>query len=387
VTPRPPDPPADLSSVRRPSVESLDEGLLDRWLRGAATEADAALIAQWIALDPQRGVELRALEAVARTPRGDVPAIDSAAQYRRFLARRGPAAWLAQEAREQATRPRESRELGHTPPHLWRRGAETRGHSSTRRAWPLVGAFAAGICAALGVAMTHRHLATLLRGTAWREYTTGAGERTALTLSDGTQLLLAPASRVRVAAGYGRTRRDVSIEGEAYFTVVHDSQHPFAVHAGNAMAEDLGTRFVMRSYPGEPVVRVVVADGTVSLGDTRARQDQRSILTSGTLGEVDRGGVSHVTTGVNPDNYISWTRGELRFVKTPLRDALAELGRWYDLDIRLADPVLGHELVTASYPGTSVDGALMSLADAFGAQWQRTGHVIVFSVRRHQSTH
>jgi len=69
----------------------------------------------------------------------------------------------------------------------------------------------------------------LNRGT--REYTTAAGQRLSVTLDDGTQLTLAPASRVRLAAGYGEGRatggsktrpygaRELELEGEAYFAV------------------------------------------------------------------------------------------------------------------------------------------------------------------------
>src|ERR1700676_3625297 len=57
-----------------------------------------------------------------------------------------------------------------------------------------------------------------------RTYATVAGERAELRLSDGTRVRLAPASRLSVSADYGTDRRDVYLDGEAYFDVVHDQR-------------------------------------------------------------------------------------------------------------------------------------------------------------------
>ncbi len=55
------------------------------------------------------------------------------------------------------------------------------------------------------------------------------------------------------------------LEGEGYFEVTHDARRPFRVHAGDALTEDLGTRFVVRAYPELAAVDVAVAEGVVSL--------------------------------------------------------------------------------------------------------------------------
>jgi ferric-dicitrate binding protein FerR (iron transport regulator) len=43
----------------------------------------------------------------------------------------------------------------------------------------------------------------------------------------------------------------VSVEGEAYFDVVHDARRPFVVRAGPLVAQDLGPKFTVRFYPDD----------------------------------------------------------------------------------------------------------------------------------------
>src|SRR5258708_4845829 len=77
---------------------------------------------------------------------------------------------------------------------------------------------------------------------------TGRGVRDTLRLNDGTRVVLSSASTLRYPAEFTGRSRDVYLSGEGYFEVVHDSQRPFRVHAGEATAEDIGTAFGVRAY-------------------------------------------------------------------------------------------------------------------------------------------
>ena len=51
--------------------------------------------------------------------------------------------------------------------------------------------------------------------TSARSYVTRVGQRDSVRLADGSRIVLVPACRLVVAADYGMTGRDVSLEGEA----------------------------------------------------------------------------------------------------------------------------------------------------------------------------
>ena len=241
-----------------------------------------------------------------------------------------------------------------------------------------IGAIAAAVLVALGVGLVVGSHRSAPLPTAGREYATAPGQRETVTLGDGTEFTLAPASRLRLAADYGASRRELTLEGEAYFAVVHDGARPFVVHTANAVTEDIGTRFAVRAYPEDRGVQVVVAEGAVSLGDTASASGSRSVLTHGMLGRVGGDGTTSVVRGVDIDAYVGWTRGALVFQATPVREAVTELSRWYGLDIQLGDSTLARGAITASFKDEALDDVLRSVATAIGGTVERQGHRVVF---------
>jgi ferric-dicitrate binding protein FerR (iron transport regulator) len=228
-------------------------------------------------------------------------------------------------------------------------------------------------------------LVVVLRGghrrvTGGREYVTAAAQRERVTLADGSELALAPGSRVRLAADYGRLRRDVYLEGEAYFRVAHDAQHPFAVHARNAVAQDVGTRFDVRAYAETPAVQIAVTEGAVDIGIVGASREQPA--RAGDLALVADTAVS-ITHGIDVRAYVAWTEGDLRFRDTPLPEVAAMLGRWYDLDVDASDPALSGRLITLSVGRTPLDEVLSGVAAAAHAGVTRRGHHVTFTANPH----
>src|SRR6185436_16441939 len=97
-----------------------------------------------------------------------------------------------------------------------------------------------------------------------RVYTTPVGKTDSVRLDDGSLAVLAPSTTLEVAAGYGDDSRSMELRGQALFDVVHDNQRPFTVQAGNALIQDLGTTFTIRS-DDEDGVHVLVTAGSVIL--------------------------------------------------------------------------------------------------------------------------
>jgi len=201
-------------------------------------------------------------------------------------------------------------------------------------------------------------------GEAPAEVATRRGQRATVRFPDGTQVLLGPASSLRYAAAIRRRPRTVDLDGEAYFTVTHDARHPFAVRTAHGFARDLGTRFVVRAYRTDSVAAVVVAEGSVSLAAGAAHDSL--VLAAGDLGRVTAAGRLSAEHGVPLERYFGWTEGRLVFHGTPLRDAATQFGRWYGVDVRLADTSLGDEQVTASFKDEPAATAIGLVASAAG---------------------
>jgi len=202
-----------------------------------------------------------------------------------------------------------------------------------------------------------------------REYAAPRGQRVVIRLPDGTEATLAPETRLTLLPRYGKDTRAVGLIGKAYFVVTHDSTMPFSVVTDRLIARDLGTRFGVRAYSGDSTRDVVVAEGRVAL--QQAHISDVVLLEAGDRGRLTRSGTIARSRNVAVDQLLGWVTGGLVFRRVPLGEVVAELGRWYDVDIRLAQASLSRESVTASFQDESIDTAIGLLATAAGLTVER----------------
>jgi transmembrane sensor len=209
---------------------------------------------------------------------------------------------------------------------------------------------------------------------------TGPGERRVIALPDGSQATLGAASELRLgdgfAAGRGGGVRDVFLRGEAIFAVRHDPRRSFRVHAGGAVAEDIGTSFGVRAYPGERGVRVAVSEGSVSLRREGSDSAAAAVLRARDVGRLSDTGDAIVAHGQSVERLLAWASGELAFDDAPLAEVLPELERWYDVEIRLGDPGLGARHLTATFHGEGIDEVLRVVSMSLELRVERQGRVV-----------
>lgn len=320
----------------------IEESDLLRLIAGDCSPAEAATIQAWIVADPRRAELLDELRAVWDATGDTTRPWDVAAARERLLsARRRPAAPL----------------------------------EASKRSW-WVALWPAGIAAAVIIVMAGAVLWHPRRSPEPpREYVTAPGQRLALSFPDGSHVVLGVDSRLRVAPGFGVRERAVELEGEAYFVVRHDPEHPFRVRTRHGVTEDLGTEFDVRAYCDEAYLQVVVAAGRVALRSARVG-DSTLTLRPRDRGVMDSSGVGTITNHVSLASYLAWTRGALVFNDAPLGAVVAQLERWYDLDIRSEDRSLEKERVTISFRTQSADEALASLTKVLGVRFTRTDRVV-----------
>ncbi|WP_138991252.1 FecR family protein [Larkinella sp. C7] len=94
-------------------------------------------------------------------------------------------------------------------------------------------------------------------------------------LEDGSTVTLAPASRIHYAKNFSTPKREVYLNGEAFFEVAKDPAHPFLVYANGLVTKVLGTSFTVKAYESSREVIVEVKTGRVSVfaqSDPKARE-------------------------------------------------------------------------------------------------------------------
>ena len=109
------------------------------------------------------------------------------------------------------------------------------------------------------------------------EVATKRGSKSFIKLPDGTQVWLNADSKLTFKENFGDKTREVSLNGEAFFDVFHDAEHPFIIHTGKADVKVLGTTFNIRNYPLEKTIEATLVKGKIEVTLTD-RPDDKIII-------------------------------------------------------------------------------------------------------------
>lgn len=207
--------------------------------------------------------------------------------------------------------------------------------------------------------------------------TTGPGQRATLRLADGTRVVLGVASTLRYPAAFGAGSRNVSLTGEGYFEVAHDTRRPFRVHANGATIEDIGTSFGIHAYDADSVIGVVVAEGIVALTTGTGGHPNGTRLHAGQRARLTRGASQPAVDDVDVATSLAWIDGRLAFDDAPLPQALVELERWYDVKLRIGDRSLASRRLTGSFGSGSRAEVLSAIAAALDVRYIHAADTLV----------
>ena len=166
------------------------------------------------------------------------------------------------------------------------------------------------------------------------------GERSGVTLPDGTQVKLNAESSLSYTHDFGRELRQVNLEGEAYFEVTRNEDKPFVVHTKYLDIEVLGTSF--------NVMEMALISGRIKI-QTCSEPSRVVYLKPNEKALFNK--ESGIITVEKTDNRFetAWLRGDLVFRSTTLSDVLAKLERRYGVNIHLNDSSLANDLFTGNF--------------------------------------
>ncbi len=206
------------------------------------------------------------------------------------------------------------------------------------------------------------------------------GQRSKVTLPDGSIVHLAGGSRIKFIKGFTDTDREITLSGEAFFDVVHMDAKPFKVKSGSITTVVLGTSFNVKAYEADHAVAVTVRTGKVGVlatidGVTRLVKH----LTPGKQIHIDTHTGLYNTRSVKADRVAGWMNNDLDFYDTPLRTIAATVQRQYGVQIQFTDPELGDIKLTAKFSNSSLPDVLETLSALSGLAYDRTGTHIYFS--------
>lgn len=238
------------------------------------------------------------------------------------------------------------------------------------RRWFLPASVAASIALAVGTGLWMSNPAPVNAF----QYATSTGEVREVTLADGSKITLGGATSV--TGRFSKRLREIDLDrGRAFFDVSSDPDRPFRVAVSQSQIEVLGTAFDIEYGPD--TVQVSVTHGRVNVSP-RARTDQTepTLLTAGKRVRATLSGTVGAPTNYDV-NSLSWRDGQLAYIDARLEDVIAEVNRYRDQKIRIADSALEDLRVSFNVASNQTDILLAGLEATIPIQVVRSASGVI----------
>ena len=171
--------------------------------------------------------------------------------------------------------------------------------------------------------------------------------------------------------------RQVWVEGEAFFEVVHTANHQrFQVHLpGKMNVEVLGTRFNV--YTRKTKTKVVLNEGSIQMR-VSDHPGNHLMMKPGEMFFADTQTKSFYKKEVNAQAQSSWRTEKLIFEGTTLAEIAQILKDTYGLEVEIRDRDLQQQRVSGTIPGRNADTILKGLSGLFDLKITRkANHILI----------
>ena len=209
------------------------------------------------------------------------------------------------------------------------------------------------------------------------------GSKSRITLSDGTKVWLNAGSTLKYPGKFSDKKREIYLEGEAYFDVTQEENRPFYVNAPELHIKVIGTQFNVKSYPDENTVETTLISGSIEIEARPANKKLRkqlrlepnqkatfSKLTSElTLLDDQKSETKspvpiekiEVEDQVNTEIITSWKDNKLVFSRERFEEIATKLERWYNIQMILEDEKIKNYVFTGTFENETLEQALAAL--------------------------
>ena len=163
--------------------------------------------------------------------------------------------------------------------------------------------------------------------------TNPAGQIKQLQLPDGSRLWLNAKTELRYQKDF-LTSREIELDGEAYFEVTHNPEHPFVVKTGELQTKVLGTRFAIKNYKEEVLTTIALITGSIQVGN---KSEKPTLLKPTTQLSFNKPNNETNISTIDTSSVLAWTYGKLQFEGESLGNITNSLERWYGVKFVFTD--------------------------------------------------
>ncbi|HPQ35391.1 MAG TPA: DUF4974 domain-containing protein [Tenuifilaceae bacterium] len=184
-------------------------------------------------------------------------------------------------------------------------------------------------------------------------------------LEDSSTVFLNRNSKITYSKAYGRKKREVKLEGEAFFDVKHVDEKPFIVEAEGTFIEDIGTSFNIKAFDSDTIVEVFVKTGEVMFF---TKENEGISLKEGETGIYSKNSRTFKKKSQEEGNTISYVNRIFVFQNTRLSEAIQQLSNVYGVDIALQNDSLRDCTITVTFENEEINIVLSIIAETLNLQ-------------------
>ena len=189
-------------------------------------------------------------------------------------------------------------------------------------------------------------------------------------LPDGTEISLNKNSTLSYSSLYGEKVREVSLEGEGYFSVAKDKAKAFIVELNGSKISVLGTVFNVKNYSKENVTTTTLVEGSIRFEIPEQQillKPHQQLVFNKSENKI---GIENVST----DLITAWKSHLIKYKSISFQEFLDILKDRYTVDIVLSNEILGQQKVTGSFDESlTVDQILNLMKKNLSFRWKKEG--------------
>lgn len=207
-------------------------------------------------------------------------------------------------------------------------------------------------------------------------------DRKAMTLGDGTSVILYPGSRLVVADDFNEKNRKVAVYGQAYFKVAHDTEKAFIVYSKHTTTTAIGTAFYVRDFSKGRTSSVLLTEGRVKVQEPERKEIQ--YLEPGTALEVDQQTLRPEKKAFNKKELQELTENRLYFENTEMHTVVDRLELYYGVEINTASCKCTFKNITGNYSNRSLVAVLNTISHINNITWKLENQQVEFMPKTNQ---
>ena len=231
----------------------------------------------------------------------------------------------------------------------------------------------------------NRPASTLLEESTFNIITTPNGSSTSISLPDGSEIWLNAGSTLKYPQQFSKNKREVFLEGEAFFNVSKDKKRQFLVVTPDITVKVFGTSFNVKSYPDENTVETTLVEGSISIynhstngkelgTEIKMEPNQRIVLykepENSTTTLSERKKIENVparkpklvlSKRIETERFTSWKDGELIFKSEPLEKLASTLERRYNVHIHFMDDGIRQSRFTGTIKKETIEQVMAAI--------------------------